>query len=357
LYEAYERLFLGIPVEEHNFVQKALSLLCSNLDILRLTETPVKFLLQQLLSPTTIAFDASSNNFCTEEILKDSCGCLITIVHDRKDGPQFVRFAHYTVREFLFSVPLRDNSDDSLGSFALTDSRVKFMFYRTTFHSRLKWRVKIEKKQLGVDELPDIHPSVHASMAILCTLAVQVEPEFLDDEELWSLVMDFINPSSWPLNSIYHKSSSGKYKDSRIATLKLLGNSSNTYYKIVVIHNESNDPDAEMLGQMLVYRFVKLALTYLEGKDPLSLLQKQLTLVASKDTGMAVSFQCPIYKSLHLSDRFFGCDISSLSLLNESLKDRFGKTLDDLDPHWQRMLTDEEIDNICLSKNWKHVLR
>jgi hypothetical protein len=223
------------------------------------------------------------------------------------------------------------------------------MYYRIIFHGCRKWRVKIEKEQLAVGNLPGSYPFVFASMVVLHKTAF--EPEFLDNEKFWSLVMDFINPSSWPLNSIFQKPSNGMYQHRGIDRIEMSTGGFIEYTKILVIHNESNDPDAEMLCQMLVYGFIKLALTYLEGKDPLSLLQKQLTLVVS--WGEIVTFRCPIYKSLHLSDRYFGRDISSLSLLNESLKDRFEKTLDDLDPHWQRMLTDEDIDNICLSGNWK----
>ncbi|KAH6884219.1 hypothetical protein B0T10DRAFT_609019 [Thelonectria olida] len=100
--KTYERIFLQIPSEGRAFVHYALKWIYWHGQVYPKEPLACKVLLEAL--ETTLA---EQDPFCSyydydEEMLREFCGCLITITQDA-EGRACVCFAHYTVLEFLLS--------------------------------------------------------------------------------------------------------------------------------------------------------------------------------------------------------------------------------------------------------------
>src|ERR1700761_1499767 len=67
------------------------------------------------------------------DTLKDVCGCLITISN------QAVALAHFTVREFLYSPRLWNNSNNSIRFFALSSDIVRTAYIKTTLSGAISY--------------------------------------------------------------------------------------------------------------------------------------------------------------------------------------------------------------------------
>ena len=103
--ETYERVFSYIADEEKEFVRHILHWVCFH-DFLWQGFVPLP---PHVLVDAYIVLEKrksllSSNEYLFDlEMLKDSCGCLISFTFDEEDQSHSANIAHYTVREFLES--------------------------------------------------------------------------------------------------------------------------------------------------------------------------------------------------------------------------------------------------------------
>ncbi|KAH7150299.1 hypothetical protein B0J13DRAFT_549886 [Dactylonectria estremocensis] len=104
--ETYERLFLQIPEEGRIFVHHALKWIYYNGQIY-IGNIPCSTLLQAIQRSERDSFYSYNDYVYDEDLLREFCGCLVTLQQHEQNGQLPVRvtvsFAHYTVWEFLKS--------------------------------------------------------------------------------------------------------------------------------------------------------------------------------------------------------------------------------------------------------------
>jgi hypothetical protein len=108
--ETYERIFSYIPREDRELVRHALRWICFH-NILWKTDLPLaaSILLDAYFINATETHVENRQLFDIE-VLKESCGCLLTFAPDKDLISERVILAHYTVREFLESDRLKCHS-------------------------------------------------------------------------------------------------------------------------------------------------------------------------------------------------------------------------------------------------------
>ena len=108
--ETYERIFSYIPRYDRNIVRHALRWICFHNSLWQM-DTPL--VASALVDAYLMFVGGVQRDIChlvDLELLKDSCGCLITFAHDGDSGSERALLAHYTVREFLESDRVKDYS-------------------------------------------------------------------------------------------------------------------------------------------------------------------------------------------------------------------------------------------------------
>jgi hypothetical protein len=109
--ETYERIFLGIPKEGHHFVHYTLKWIYYYNELHKMS-IPCDILLMAVERSISKSNHSIVNSFYDTELLREFCGCLITI----QPGGGFwetspaISFAHYTVWEYLDSDRIQNSS-------------------------------------------------------------------------------------------------------------------------------------------------------------------------------------------------------------------------------------------------------
>ncbi|KAK7179684.1 L-galactose dehydrogenase [Paraphaeosphaeria sporulosa] len=128
LYETCERVLLAIPEDGWLSVQQVFNWLMYHNDLFG-TNIALGTLVQAVQQITLDPFPQYINLWYDFESLRECCGCLIMVGQEetRSEGYQrnTVAFAHYTVKEYLESPPIRQKK---VGFFALGQERLRDKF-------------------------------------------------------------------------------------------------------------------------------------------------------------------------------------------------------------------------------------
>jgi hypothetical protein len=103
LYETYERILLSVPDEDRILVKHILRWMHYNKELWK-HDLSCSVLLQAIERSTCELIPSGSDYLLNEELLRELCGCLITVTPPPEEiYLATVSFAHYTVWEFLGS--------------------------------------------------------------------------------------------------------------------------------------------------------------------------------------------------------------------------------------------------------------
>ena len=139
--ETYERIFAVIPQHDRRIAQRTMCLLSTPQDQLNAFDVsdPDSFV-SMVFEKWDMTHSDKAYNFQT---IKDICGCLVTqdIIDGSRESDGFhpMRFAHFTVQEFLFSPRLQGNRDERVRFFALTPDIITSTLLTTTLTAALAY--------------------------------------------------------------------------------------------------------------------------------------------------------------------------------------------------------------------------
>ncbi|KAF8861178.1 hypothetical protein BDZ45DRAFT_587267 [Acephala macrosclerotiorum] len=203
--ETYERIFLAIPDEDRMIVHEALKWIYYHNRVYD-NNISCPILLQAVERSMPESSSSVRNYLLNEELLRELCGCLITVVSEERKYRHIIRctirsasFAHYTVWEFLASGRIFDTP---AAFFVVLEEKTVLKLTKTAMLSVLD----IESSDLYRHNLYDIsegdematliNEEFDAYSIVTSILATrEFDRELSDHNELSTLVFRLLDPS------------------------------------------------------------------------------------------------------------------------------------------------------------------
>jgi hypothetical protein len=203
--ETYERIFLEIPDEDRMFVHQALKWIYFYRELHR-NNISCPILLQGIERSTCESTPSVRAYFYDEERLRELCGCLITVMPEKRSNlfqkgyhtTRTVSFAHYTVWEFLDSVRILNNS---AAFFAVIKERTKLEFTRTVIMEALDTQPNdLWHRECDLPECSDIAHAVEEdfnSYSVVSSILIVRDwgRDLSKQDDLRTLAFNLLDPS------------------------------------------------------------------------------------------------------------------------------------------------------------------
>jgi hypothetical protein len=174
--ETYERIFLSIPQEDCLFVRHALEWIHYHNELYG-DSISCHTLLHAVERSSAKSNPVGRAYHYNEELLRDLCGCLITVMPTRNchHGEAYpgISFAHYTVWEFLSSEKIWNNR---ASFFAMTIETIKLectkilLLEAINIHSNKEWENVIVSKTYVIRSPPGENFSVYSVASSIISL-------------------------------------------------------------------------------------------------------------------------------------------------------------------------------------------
>ena len=284
--ETYDRIFIAIPEEERLFVHHALQWISYHNELYGVEGIPCAVLLQAMGKSTVRLTANQFERFYDRETLRELCGCLINITEQdltRYSGMEHttlaVSFAHYTVREYLDSTRISNNSPVYLTA-CKENLRQNFMeiIFSEAHH--------IEQNELwetdsvdSIDVVNAVKEDFNGYSVVSALLSLRKWPcEISQQPTLFTLVVALLNPSK---SNFWILSAAARHIEAHMMSFSDRGWFSEAQFWNVKWDPCPSDTDAAQLVNLLLMVNISsnslvLAKKFLQGKDTKNFISTRL---------------------------------------------------------------------------------
>ncbi|CZR56744.1 uncharacterized protein PAC_06633 [Phialocephala subalpina] len=209
--ETYERIFLAVPNEDRIFVREALKWIYYH-NRVHNHNISCPLLLRAVQQSICESSPSGRNYLLNEELLRELCGCLITVMSEEKCYGKMLTtctirsasFAHYTVWEFLASNRI---SNPSVAFFAVVEEKTILELTKTVIlgaltieSSGLFENGPFEHDSYDTSKQKEIARLINEDFNAFCVttsilLTNSFAREISCDDDLSALVFDLLDPS------------------------------------------------------------------------------------------------------------------------------------------------------------------